>query len=142
MVLITPTLDLEQGTITVNAPDMPPLSFSLESPTNAEVIIVSIWDDFCEAEVLPLLVSQWFRRFLNREDLRLVRFSNSFIRHTNPKYTPNGISTLFSDGFPILVASEESLGAVNSILKNAVTMENFRLMSSFDDRLHLLIVIF
>lgn len=127
MVLIVPSLDLEQSTITVNAPNMPPLTFSLEPQSGAEVVSVSVWDDVCEAEALPLLVSQWFQRFLDREDIRVVRFSDTFTRPTDSKYTPNGISTLFSDGFPLLVASEESLEAVNSILKSKVSMENFRL---------------
>ena len=129
MVLIVPSLDLDQSTITVNAPNMPPLTFSLESYASAEIVNVSVWDDSCEAEVLPLQVSQWFQRFLDREDYRIVRFSDTFTRRTDSKYTPNGISTLFSDGFPLLVASEESLEAVNSILKSEVSMENFRWMT-------------
>lgn len=127
MVLIIPSLDLSHDSITVNAPDMPPLTFSLLPESQAELLYVSIWEDICQAEVLPLAVSQWFQRFLDREDIRIVRFRDSFTRSTSRKYTPEGIATLFSDGFPLLIASEESLAATNSILRKEVSMESFRL---------------
>jgi uncharacterized protein YcbX len=50
---------------------------------------------------------------------------DSSVRKTDTTYSPNG-QTAFADGFPFLLASKESLGALNEKLDVPVEMRNFR----------------
>ena len=125
MALISPVLDSKEGTLTVSAPGMKDLSFPLHSKGDFEVLTVKVWDDDCQVEVLPEELSAWFSAFLETEGLRLVKMKETFVRPTDPKYAQGGVTTL-TDGFPILIASEETLQRTNDALDEKVSMEVFR----------------
>ena len=55
----------------------------------------------------------------------MVRKRSNFIRRTDPQFAPSG-QVAFADNYAFLLASTESLNAVNSKLKTPVTMHNFR----------------
>lgn len=57
----------------------------------------------------------------------MVRMKDGFVRPTDPDYGI-GFHTGFSDGFPLLLAAEESLEELNSRLPigKAIGMERFR----------------
>ena len=57
-------------------------------------------------------VAGWISTYLKDEGIRLMRFPDGFARHTDPAYA-KGYQTAYSDGFPILVLSEESLKDLN-----------------------------
>ena len=61
--------------------------------------------------------------------LRLVRMADSFRRPTHPEYA-QGHETAFTDGFPLVLISEESLLDLNARLerrkREPVPMEQFR----------------
>jgi hypothetical protein len=65
------------------------------------------------------VAAQWFSDFLGRP-LRLVRFDPEHRRLSSMKWT-GGVEALnqFSDGFPILVASQASLDGLNQRLQAA-----------------------
>lgn len=110
--------------LTIKAPNMQELSIDLSSRLNGPILEVEIWSDKCEAfEILD--GSFWFREYLDKEGLRLVRMKDDFTRFTDPKYSPDG-ETSFSDGFPFLIASQASINDLNKKLKTKITMENFR----------------
>ena len=76
------------------------------------------------------LAAQWFSDFLGQR-LRLVRFDPEHKRLSNKRWTA-GIEAenAFSDGFPLLVASNASLDELNRRLaargQSAVEMRRFR----------------
>lgn len=125
MVLVLQSIDFENNMLTISAPGMETVSFSLLQQPASSPVFVSVWDDMCEADDMGHALADWFQRFLGVQGLRLVRIKDSFIRPTNPKYAP-GVNTTLTDGFPILIASEESLEKTNSVLEKKVTIENFR----------------
>ena len=67
----------------------------------------------------------WFSTFLGTPGLRLVRFASDATRPTDDVYAQH--RTLFSDGYPFLIASEASLEALNARLPPpALRMDRFR----------------
>ena len=60
-------------------------------------------------------------------DAKLVGFAKDTTRAVNPTYAlPEGSQTLFSDAFPFLMISEESLEDLNTLLESPLLMTRFR----------------
>lgn len=126
MALITPTL--KHSEVVLRAPGMLALHLAIdavEGPTRA-----TVWNDEVAAYDMGDLAAQWFSDFLGQK-LRLVRFDPEQKRLSNLKWTGEiEAENAFSDGFPVLVASEASLADLNLRLqargKPAVTMARFR----------------
>jgi uncharacterized protein YcbX len=91
---------------------------------------VRVWMDEVAAYDMGDLAAQWFSDFLHRK-LRLVRFDPEQKRLSNKRWT-SGIEAenAFSDGYPLLVASNASLDELNRRLaaraQPAVEMRRFR----------------
>lgn len=100
------------------------LDIPLNSKVSGPICDVVVWADICKAFEL-IQGSFWFREYLDQEGLKLVRMVDSFTRFTDPKYAPDG-ETSFSDGYPFLLVSNESLLELNTHLEVPVSMENFR----------------
>ena len=89
-----------------------------------------VWDDEVPAFDMGDVAAQWFSDFLGRK-LRLVRFDPEHRRLSSLEWT-GGVEApnQFSDGFPLLVASEGSLAELNRRLAAAghgpVGIERFR----------------
>ncbi len=126
MALITPKLRLND--VVLRAPGMLALHLAMDSVE--EPVKVRVWDDVVDAFDMGAVAAQWFTDFLGQK-LRLVRFDPDFRRLSSPKWT-GGVDApnQFSDGFPVLVASEASLSMLNARLASgghaAVGMERFR----------------
>ena len=91
---------------------------------------VQVWNDTVSAYDMGDLAAQWFSDFLGRP-LRLARFDPQQRRLSNRRWTGDvEAENLFSDAFPLLVASTASLGELNRRLaargQPAITMERFR----------------
>ena len=70
--------------------------------------------------------AQWFSDWLG-ESVRLVHIADGIQRRLNPEYAVNTDDhTGFADGYPILIASEESLQDLNMRLEIPVPMNRFR----------------
>jgi uncharacterized protein len=135
MCLIQP--QLKHTEMVLRAPGMLALHIALdkvEQPCRA-----SVWGQDCAAFDMGDVAAQWFTDFLRQEwpvglpiqKLRLVRFDPEHQRLSNTKWT-NNVEALnqFSDGYPILVASQASLDGLNQRLTAQghaqVTMQRFR----------------
>ena len=124
---------IENDVLVVSAPNMRPLCIDLSHVSGRPICLVSdkkvnvsVWGDPCEAE--EVADCEWFSEFLlgvKSDSIRLVRMTDECKRPTDPVYAPQG-QAAFSDGFPFLLVSEESLECVNSYLENPVSMVNFR----------------
>ncbi len=126
MALVQPALRGDE--LVLRAPGMLALHLridTVEAPCKARV-----WDDVVPAYDMGAVAAQWFSDFLGRR-LRLVRFDPAHRRLSSLKWT-GGLEApnQFSDGYPVLVASEASLAGLNDRLAAAghapVGMERFR----------------
>lgn len=124
MCLIRPSIDYDHS-ITVRAPDMPELTF-LESEKVDELFDVRIWKNICKAQEVSREASEWFTTYMSRErpgKYRLVSMPAGF----NRPASAGSAFTRFTDGFPFLIVSKESLDNLNGrILGKAVPMNRFR----------------
>ncbi|MBZ8140272.1 MOSC domain-containing protein [Rubrivivax gelatinosus] len=126
LALVRPTLGGDE--LVLRAPGMLALHLPIDgvdTPTRA-----TVWEDEVAAWDLGALAAQWFADFLG-QPARLLRFDPDQRRLSSARWSA-GIEAenLFSDGFPILVASSSSLAELNRRLaargQAAVGMERFR----------------
>ncbi|SDI25808.1 MOSC domain-containing protein [Variovorax sp. OV700] len=131
MALIRP--QMKQTEVVLRAPGMLALHLAfdrVEKPVRARV-----WKDEVSAYDMGDIAAQWFSDFLTEpgkpQALRLVRFDPEQKRLSNLQWT-GGVEAenQFSDGYPLLVASEGSLAELNERLAaaghDAVGIERFR----------------
>lgn len=84
----------------------------------------SIWSDSVDArEYEP--GSLWFSRFLGKK-VRLLYQPEGALRQINPAYANEGERVSFADGYPLLLATEDSLADLNRRLDSPVGIERFR----------------
>ena len=98
---------------------------SIIKPTPSEKVMVKVWDDECLAFDAGDEAANWLSHFLSVK-CRLVYFPNDEFRQVDLSYARKGDKTAFSDGFPLLLISQESLDDLNSRLNQPITMERFR----------------
>jgi uncharacterized protein YcbX len=129
MALITPTLHAH--TLALDFPGLPTLVLALDRPdSQAPTRRVHIWDDSLRAYDCDDTTAAWFSQALG-VPCRLVRFHADVTRDVSQQWT-NGVAatTLFSDGYPILVIGQASLDDLNDKLRGAgrapLPMNRFR----------------
>lgn len=130
MALIVPTLHAD--TLALDFPGLPTLTLALArpDPEQAPTRRVHIWDDSLRAYDCDDATAAWFSQALG-VPCRLVRFHAEVKRDVSQKWT-NGVAatTLFSDGYPILVIGQASLDDLNDKLRGAgrepLPMNRFR----------------
>ena len=87
---------------------------------------VRVWRDDCDAFDEGSVAAGQLSEFLGKA-VRLVRFDSVYKRHSNPQWTKGMVAeNHFSDGFPVLVLSDESLEALNHRLDVPLPMNRFR----------------
>ncbi len=101
------------------------LHLSLVPHPSPATSIVSVWDDFCEAQYVSDEADKWFSKKLNFS-CRLVYMPESTKRKVDPLYAINNDITSFSDGFPVLLIGQASLDYLNSHLEEPLPMNRFR----------------
>ncbi|MDX1629649.1 MAG: MOSC domain-containing protein [Fulvivirga sp.] len=104
------------------------LKSSIELPhslDDGKEIKAKIWDD----EVMVIEDghgwSKWFSEALERP-CKLVYFPEKNQRPVNEKYQIQNESVSLADGYPYLIAGQESLGALNQQLPEPIGIERFR----------------
>jgi len=126
MALVRP--QMKQHEVVLRAPGM--LALHLQIDAVEEATRVRVWDDEVAAYDMGAVAAQWFTDFLGRR-LRLVRFDPDHRRLSSKDWTGAlAAANQFSDGYPLLVASEASLALLNGKLEAAgrapVGIERFR----------------
>lgn len=123
LALVTPTLIGRK--LSLAAPGMNELKLDVQE--KGPVRPVSIWkSDGVAAVDQGDLAAQWFSAWLGIA-ARLVHMAEGYKRSLDPEYaiTPTD-HTGFADGYPILLASEESLSDLNSKMEHPIPMDRFR----------------
>ena len=123
LALVTPSISGE--TLTLTTPRMDSLSLPIRKTGPA--FPVNIWrSKGVQAVDQGEGAAEWFSEHLGTS-VRLVHFADGYIRTVSEKYAVNADDrTGFADGYPILLASEESLEDLNLRLEMPVPMNRFR----------------
>jgi uncharacterized protein YcbX len=126
MALIVPTL--KHTEVVLRAPGMLALHLAIDGVEDATR--VTVWKDDVAAYDMGDLAAQWFSDFLGQR-CRLVRFDPEHKRLSSPQWTGDiDAENAFSDGYPVLVASQASLADLNDRLARRgiepVAMNRFR----------------
>jgi len=124
MALVSTELTTEA--LVLRTRDLPPLHVPLEHrPCGRRT--VQVWRDTLDALDEGTEAAAWISRALGRP-LFLVRFPGEFRRLSNPEWTGDvEAENRFSDAYPILVISEESLADLNRRMGGEpLPMERFR----------------
>ena len=108
-------------------PDLLPLHVPFEA-TPERTLFVTIWDDMVFAWRGAPEADAWLSEALGRT-CKLVYMSDMVRREVEPdkpELNPPGTLVSFADGYPYLLASEESLAKLNEQLAEPVPMDRFR----------------
>jgi hypothetical protein len=109
LVLAAPVPD--GGVIRLSAPGLPDLTVPVPG-ASAELVPVRVW----RSELMAAMASDEAARWLSKVagmDVRLVYLDNPTRRPANPDFSQQGDVVSFADGFPLLLASEDSLARLN-----------------------------
>jgi uncharacterized protein len=109
LVLITPEIT-ERG-LRLSSPGVRDLV--VDRPESGPLVDVTIWDDRVPARLADTGAGDWFSEVIGRP-LRLVHLDDPRRRPVDPDVAAPGDVVSFADGFPVLLASEESLGQLNA----------------------------
>ena len=93
--------------------------------TGERIWVRHITEDESEAILADPKADAWFSSLLGRA-VRLVQFPKEPSRRIAPEFVPEERYTSFNDGFPLLIASQASMDALNAKLEQPVTWERFR----------------
>ncbi len=130
--LATVGVALTHDALVLSHPDTAPISVPLQEP-EGNLRIVQVWNDHCKAWPESDAVTQWLEAALGEpaKGLQLVRFATRFERSVEAEFLEGDQAhTHFADGYPFLITSTGSLGALNAALKangsKPVPMARFR----------------
>lgn len=98
---------------------------AIQTPSQASVVEVKVWQDACQAWLADWPAHQWFSDFLGQA-VRLVWFPDSGQRQIDLNYATVGEQVAFADGFPFLLTSQASLDDLNQRLSKPIEMIRFR----------------
>jgi uncharacterized protein len=123
LALVTPKLI--NGTLELSAPNYDSIQVNIQS--SGTPLSVDIWKSKgVQAIDQGEDAAEWFSDWLGTE-VRLVHIADGYKRRVNGAYAVNNDDhTSFSDGYPILLVSEEGLADLNMRLESPVPMNRFR----------------
>ena len=123
LALVVPNLT-DRG-LGLSAPNMPGLSLPVAA--YAPTWRVNVWSSHgVNAADQGDEAAEWLSAYLNRP-ARLVYMPDESIRPVDPKYAIHADDHVsFADGYPVLVASQESLDDLNTRLETPLPMNRFR----------------
>ena len=104
--------------------------FQIPFSVSGTKIRVKVWEDTCDAIEYPE-ASAWFTKMLSIT-CKLCYMPNDTKRMVDEKYAGSNQINSFSDGFPILIAGQQSLDFLNQKLKQPIDINRFRPNMVFD----------
>lgn len=110
LVLITPEIT-QRGLRLTGGPGITDLV--VDRPTQGSLVDVKIWDDRLTGRLADKIASDWFSQVIGRP-LRLVYLDDPRRRPLDPDDPESTDVVSFADGFPVLLATEESLAQLNA----------------------------
>ncbi len=110
--------------LVLSAQGMEDLSLPLV-PVTGEAVSCVIWHDHCTALRVSDDADLWLSEFL-KQPCRLVYQPETAVRPVDPVYAKPEDQVAFSDGFPFLIISENSLAQLNREMSEQLPMSRFR----------------
>ncbi len=116
---------VHDGMLELSAPGYDSIQLGIQ--TSGTPVSVNVWEHKgIQAIDQGQEAAQWFSDWLGA-DVRLVHMADGYRRLVNEKWAlRDDDHTSFSDGYPILLASEEGLADLNTRLESPVPMNRFR----------------
>ena len=111
LVLVMP--EFQDGGLLVRAPDADPLR--VQAPDGAALIDVRVFSSALAAAPAPDAAHAWFSKVVG-QPVRLVYLDDPTRRRPNPRYSKAADRVSFADGYPLLLATEASLAALNDLI--------------------------
>jgi uncharacterized protein YcbX len=125
LALVCPQLDTAELVLT--APSSAAiLRIPLSPAAGRELRNVSVWEWQGAALDEGDAAAAWLSAALPGRQLRLVRFLEEAQRPVDARFAAAGNTTRFSDGFPFLLLSDESMQSLNARLEKPVPANRFR----------------
>ena len=122
--LATLSVAIGDGRLTLSTEGHPSISVAVDH--DGEATSVRIWDDRCTGIDAGDEAAEWLSDVLD-DELRLVRIEESAPRLASAKWVgPDPQPVTFTDGYPILMISNESLAELNRRLPEPIPMARFR----------------
>jgi hypothetical protein len=115
---------LTSKNLILSAPGMEDLFLPIK-PVDGQRINGTIWHDHYDARSVSKEADQWLSDFL-KQDCQLVYQPDEVIRPVDPAYAKPSDKVAFSDGFPFLIISENSLAVLNNEMQLNLSMTRFR----------------
>lgn len=109
LVLVTPEIT-DRG-LQLSAPGIADLF--IDRPESGPLVDVEIWRDRLQATLADEVASDWFSELIG-QPLRLVYLDDPRRRPVDPDFAETDDAVSFADGFPLLLATEESLAQLNA----------------------------
>lgn len=109
LVLVTPAIT-DSG-LRLSAPGIADLD--IDRPETGPLVDVKIWDDRLQARAAEGTADDWFSEALG-QPLRLVYLDDPRRRPVDQAVADQGDVVSFADGFPLLLATEESMTQLNA----------------------------
>jgi uncharacterized protein len=110
LVLVTPRLDGDR--IRLTSPGLPELTVPVPVPSDGDLVPVSVWGNALAATLACDEASEWLGK-ITGEAVRLVYLDDPTRRAPNPAYSQPEDRVSLADGYPLLLTTPESLGALN-----------------------------
>ena len=136
MCLMQPSIDDTAGTLTLTAPNQPPLTVPITPPASSPLLAVKVWDDIVLTSMYKdERISEWLTTFFGQPTVLVTLIHGSTAEHHRPldaRFDASApelrIHAAFNDGYPLLLASAASLRALNAAIpsQRAVDMVAFR----------------
>lgn len=104
--------------------------FQIPFSISGTSIQVKVWEDTCDA-IEYFEASAWFSKMLSIS-CKLCYMPDESKRIVDEKYAGKNHINSFSDGFPILIAGQQSLDFLNQKLKQPIDINRFRPNIVFD----------
>jgi uncharacterized protein YcbX len=111
LVLVTPQPDA--AGLLVQAPEVDPLLVG--TPDGAELCDVQVFASEIAASPAAEEANAWFSKVIGKP-VRLVYLDDPTRRRPDPRYSRAGDRVSFADGYPLLLATEQSLAALNDLI--------------------------
>ena len=123
LALVVP--ELAEGHLDLTAPGMDALSLPVRA--DGAILPATVWDDSgIKAIDQGEEAAAWFSTYL-KTPVRLVYMPQDGVRKVDPRHAIRADDHVsFADGYPILIASQESLDDLNARLETPLPMNRFR----------------
>lgn len=108
--LLLVSVELDGTGLRLRAPGQPALT--VKAPDGSNLVPVHIWKSDVDAALPSDDAHRWFSLLLG-QPVRLVYLDDPLRRRPNPVFSRAEDRVSFADGYPLLLASEDSLAALN-----------------------------